>query len=80
MVSFIRVCFMSAYFNNVIVDNRVLNENPTFKVVTEGDTFMIHLSPGERRTTGNGRNATENTRMLEAVFRPGFSRIFFSGF
>jgi hypothetical protein len=32
--------------------------------------------PGERRTAGNGRDATENTRKLEAVFRSGIFRIF----
>ena len=36
--------------------------------------------PGERRTEGNGRDATENTRKLEAVFRSGISRIFSGGF
>jgi hypothetical protein len=116
---------MSAYFNNVIVDNRVLNEKPMFKMVTEGDTFMKHLKknvsshrllndyqwlhhfqilirsnchiitdnlknlrytdylmsaynnfPGERRTAGNGPDATENHSKLEAVFRPGISGFF----
>ncbi len=28
-----------------------------------------HCYPGERRTAGNGRDPTENTRKLEAVFR-----------
>jgi len=29
--------------------------------------------PGEQRTAGNSRDATENTRKLEAVFRSGIS-------
>jgi hypothetical protein len=36
-------------------------------------TFTIS---GEQRTGGNGRDATENTRKLEAVFWSGISRIF----
>jgi len=36
--------------------------------------------PGERRTAGNSRDATENTRKLEAVFRSGISRIFSGDF
>jgi hypothetical protein len=36
--------------------------------------------PGERRTAGYGRDATENTRKLKAVFRPEIFRIVFSGF
>jgi hypothetical protein len=36
--------------------------------------------PGERSRTGNGRDATENTRKLEAVFRSGIFRIVFGGF
>jgi hypothetical protein len=35
---------------------------------------------GERRTAGNGRDATEKTRKLEGVFRPGIFRILFGGF
>jgi hypothetical protein len=33
-------------------------------------------NPGEQRTAGNGRDATENTRQLEAVFWSRISRIF----
>ncbi len=45
-----------------------------------GDWIPDHKSPnpGERRTAGNGRDATENTRKLEAVFRSGSCQIFFS--
>jgi hypothetical protein len=35
---------------------------------------------GERRTAGNSRDATENSRKLEAVFRSGIFRIFSGGF
>ena len=43
------------------------------------DYFHFQTYSGERRTVGNGRNATENTRKLEAVFRAGLSRIFSGG-
>jgi hypothetical protein len=42
--------------------------------------YQYFTNPGERRTAGNGRGATENTRKLEAVFRSGISRIFSDGF
>jgi hypothetical protein len=32
---------------------------------------LFLLNPGERRTAGNGRDATENTRKFEVVFRAG---------
>jgi len=34
------VGIMSAYFNNVTIDNCVLNENPMFKMITEANAFM----------------------------------------
>ncbi len=40
IVSILLVAFMSAYFSRVIIDNRVLNENPMFKMVKEADAFM----------------------------------------
>ncbi len=43
MVSVLLVGFMGAYFNNVIIDNRVLNENPIFKMFMEADAFIKHL-------------------------------------
>lgn len=43
MVSVSLVSLMSAYFTNVIIDNRVLNENSIFKILTEANAFMKHL-------------------------------------
>jgi hypothetical protein len=42
--------------------------------------IFIDDNPGERRTAVNGRDVTENTRKLEAVFRPGIFWIFSGGF
>ena len=35
---------MGAYFNNVIIDNRILKENPRFKMVNEANSFTKHLN------------------------------------
>lgn len=39
MASLLLVDFMNVYFNNVITDNRALNENPMFKMVNEAYWF-----------------------------------------
>jgi hypothetical protein len=39
------------------------------KIKESNEKLLDALPTGERRTAGNGRNTTENTRKLKVVFR-----------